>query len=134
MPTLLKFSDIENLVDRDFEEIDVPQWGGTVRLAVMTGKDRDDWEQEMLKFGSDGQSQFNPTENMRASLVARCWVDENFERVVSKKEVAKLGQKSSLVLSQLFEHCQRINKITEEELEELEKNSDSDQSADSGTS
>ena len=120
--TLLTFDDIKDLVDREHVDHPVPAWGGTVRLAVMSGEDRDAWDLQMVSWDEQGNAKFKPAENMRADLVARCWVDENYQRVVTKKQVVLLGQKSGIVLDELYDICKKLNKITDDEIDELEKN------------
>ena len=134
--TLLNFDDIIDAQDRIFEDVDVSEWGGTVRIAVMSGKDRDAWEMSMMKEDSAAKTGFslNFSGLGRANLVSLCLVDENMERVFTTKDrVESLSKKSGAVLDHLYEVAQRINGITDEDIDELEKNSAAAQNGDSGS-
>lgn len=107
------------LADRKVEEVVVPEWGGrAVRLMEMSAADRDDWE---LSRFSDAKAGRTP-KNVRAGLVARCWVDERGARVVPDDKIAELGGKSAKALDRLFDVCQRLNALTEAEAEAIAKN------------
>jgi hypothetical protein len=97
----------------------------------MTGADRDSWELSMLN--ADGGVDFQGFN--RAALVSRCIVDENFEKIFkTPDQVSKLAQKSAVVLDRLFDICQELNGITDDDLDELEKNSVTVLNEDSGLS
>lgn len=127
----LSADDILALDDRPFEDVHVPEWGTYVRIQGMTGAARDAWETSVYEHKEKTGSVIPP--NMRAGLVARCAVNaETGEPLFTSKQITALGNKSGKALDRLFEVAQRINGITEEDIEELEKNSESDQSDDSG--
>lgn len=107
------------LDDRKVEEVPVAEWGGTVvRLMEMSAADRDDWELDRFNIVKSGAR----VRNVRAGLVARCWVDKNGERVVPDDRISELGKKSAKVLDRLFDVCQRLNALTAGEVKEVEKN------------
>lgn len=98
-------------------DLEVPEWGGTVRIATMSGFARDRFEASVLgKNGSLNHS------NIRAKLVAACLVDDKGELMFSEKDVAALGKKSSKVLDMIFSEAQKLNGIGDAEVEELAKN------------
>lgn len=68
--------------------------------------------------------------NLRAKLVALTIVDEEGNRIFSQQDVNLLGKKSALALNRVFEVAQRLNGLKPEDVEELTKNSESDQSDD----
>src|SRR5262249_54462608 len=69
----LSKDDILKAADNEPEEVDVPEWGGTVLVRGMTGRERDAFEVSMLTPGRGGRGTLG-TVNMRAKLVARCGV------------------------------------------------------------
>lgn len=133
--TLLNFDDIVSSNDKTFEDVEVPEWGGSVRIAVMSGTDRDGWELSILKSdNSDRGFGLNIEGFSRVRLISMCLVDEHFNRIfVTKEQVTALGNKSGAVLDRLYEVAQRINGITDEDVEDLEKNSAAAQNGDSGS-
>lgn len=100
----------------DAELVNVPEWGGSLYVRVMSGTERDRWEL-MVEPGIKSKNA-----NVRAALVAMCACDANGKRVFSDGQAAQLGSKSSVALDRLFSAAQRINKIRDADIEELEKN------------
>ncbi|MFZ1396706.1 MAG: hypothetical protein WAS33_07410 [Candidatus Promineifilaceae bacterium] len=134
--TLLNFDDILAKQDKEFEDVEVPEWGGTVRIAAMSGTDRDRWELSMMQADDKSEHGFrmNFDAYSRVRLVALCLVDDDFQRVfVTDKQVEALGQKSGAVMDRLYGIAQRVNGITDEDIDDLEKNSEAVQSGDSGS-
>ena len=133
--TLLNFDDIVASQDKEYQDVDVPEWGGTVRIATMSGEDRDRWELSMMQADDNSERGFklNFDAYSRVRLVAMCLVDDNFNRIfVTKEQIEKLSQKSGKVMDLLYDVAQRVNGITESDIDDLEKNSVSVQNGDSG--
>lgn len=128
MPLLTK-AQILGVADLEHEDVDVPEWGGTVRVQMLTGAERDAFEQEIVT--RQGKKVQMNLANVRARLVALCLVDEEGQRVFGESDVKALGRKSALALNRVFEVAQRINGLTEQDMEELAGNSGSGQSEDS---
>jgi len=57
-------------------EVEVPEWGGSVFLKVMSGTERDRFESEFV----DGNRN---VEMVRAKLVSKCLCDESGDRLYS---------------------------------------------------
>jgi len=115
--------------DLPTQDVEVPEWGGTVRVRALTGAERDAFEQSIVE--QRGKSTRMNLQNVRAKLVALTVVDENGNRIFSDADAKLLGQKSAAALNRVFEVAQKLSGITPEDVEELTKNSDSDQSEDS---
>ena len=133
--TLLNFDDIVASQDKEYEDVEVPEWGGTVRIATMSGEDRDRWELSMMQADDTSERGFklNFDAYSRVRLVAMCLVDDNFNRIfVTKEQIERLSQKSGKVMDLLYDVAQRVNGITDEDIDDLEKNSVSAQNGDSG--
>jgi hypothetical protein len=119
--------------DLELVEVDVPEWGGSVYLRPLTAKDRDYFEAEILALEQKKKSKKDgPVYDIfKARLVARALVDENGKRLFTDKEFGELSSKSAAALNRLFEECLRINQVTQQDVEELTKNSDSGHTGDS---
>lgn len=115
---LLSKNQILDASDRKSIDVDVPEWGGSVRLAVMSGTARDAYEASLVTMHKDGTADRDLT-NIRAKLVAACLVDENFEPIFTALE---LGKKSGAVLDRLFDACNKLNMVSESEVEQAAKN------------
>ena len=118
--TLLTKDQILGADDRDSIEVDVPEWGGSVRIAAMTACERDAFEASMID--TKGKGDAKRLQNFRARFVASCIVDEDGNRLFSNKDIVDLGKKSSAPISRLFDECRKLNGMTDEDVEELEGN------------
>jgi len=106
--------------DLPFEDVEVSQWGGTVRVRALTGAERDAFEQGIVE--QRGKSAKMNLRNVRAKLVALTIVDEHGERIFADSDVEGLGKKSALALNKVFEVAQRLSGIRPEDMEGIEKN------------
>lgn len=115
----LSKADILGADDIRVELVEVPEWGGTVGVRVMSGADRDAYEiaiYETRKAGKDNQ-------NVRAQLVAMTAVDESGARLFGVADIRALGAKSAAALDRVFAVAQRINRLRAEDMKELAGNS-----------
>lgn len=119
---ILSAKDILNSSDLVSETVEVPKWGGSVIVREMRGEERDAWEQTFIN--AKGGSRVQNMENLRASLLVRCLIDEDGNALFKPNEIKALGQKSASVLSELFDVAARLNGIGRTEQDELvaEKN------------
>lgn len=97
------------------EVVAVPEWGGDVVISAMTGTMRDDWEQSLIASKSS-------LENVRARLLVATAIDEKGEPLFTKDDVLALGKKSSAALDRCVKVAQRLNRLTQTELDDLAKN------------
>lgn len=109
-------------------DVDVAEWGGTVRVRSMTGTERDGWETLFLSARADGKP--TTVENVRARLVALTVIDESEARLFTDEDVALLGQKSAAALDRVFAAALSLNRLSKGHVDELAKNSAGDPSAD----
>ena len=117
--TLLTKDQILGIDDRDSVTVNVPEWGGDVKIAAMTACERDAFEASMLD--TKGKGDAKRLQNFRARFVASCIVDDDGNRLFSDKDIVALGKKSSAPISRLFDECRKLNGMTDEDVEELEK-------------
>lgn len=132
MTQYLKKDQILSANDILREEVEVPEWGGAVLVQGLTGKERDQLEASMIQ-GKGKKAQVN-LENLRAKLVARTIVDETGTRVFEDADIPALAKKSAAALNRVYEVAQRLSGITQEDVDELTKNSETAPSEDSGSS
>jgi len=115
--------------DLPTESVHVPEWSGDVLVRALTGAERDAFEQSIVE--QKGKSTKMNLQNMRAKLVALTVVDEGGNRLFTDADAKLLGKKSALALNRVFEVAQKLSGLTPEDVEELAKNSEGDQSGDS---
>lgn len=114
---MLSKQDILKADDSKAIEVEVPEWGGTVIVGTMSGFARDQFEAAII--GKNGGANMV---NIRAKLAASTLQDEKGNLLFSDKDVASLGKKSAAALDRVFEAAQKLNRITEADVEELAKN------------
>lgn len=122
---MLSKDEILKADDLKTETVEVPEWGGSVLVKGMTGKMRDEFEQEIVKGKKVKMS------NIRAKLCQVSIVDESGELMFNTSDIVKLGGKSASALDRVFEIASRLSGISKDDVEELEKNSGKGQSEDS---
>ena len=106
--------DILGASDRKVEDVDVPEWGGVVRVRGMTGEERDAFEASIAppqprqnrRRATQQQAQLNYA-NFRARLCSWCIVGDNDERLFSDTGISALGGKSAAALDRVFDATTR---------------------------
>lgn len=106
----------ESILDADdlsYDDVDVPEWGGTVRVRALTGAERDRFEASIA--GGKKPSY----DNFRSKLVVASVVDADGERLFTQADVQLLGKKSAAALNRVFEAAQRLSGLNDEDVDEL---------------
>lgn len=115
--TLLSKAEILAADDRPTKEINVPEWGGTVRVRALGCA-----EQDVLDKITLG----NAVDNFlaRATVLQLCLVDENNRLMFTAEEVAALAEKSPRAADRLIKVAQELSypESTGEKIEVVEKN------------
>ena len=114
------------------ETVDIPELGGAVIVRGMTGTQRDAWERSLI-IGRGKHRDVN-TDNVRARLVARCLVNAAGERLLTDGEASALGNLRVDVLNRLYEVAQRLCGVSDGDIDELKKSSETAAGSDSPTS
>ena len=103
--------------DARLEKLHVPEWNGDVFLRVITGTDRDRfeeaWSEQKLKAF-----------RIRFLLLTLC--DEDGERLFKDEDAEGLGKKSSVVINRLFDAAWKLNAFTQEAIDEMGESSAGD--------
>jgi hypothetical protein len=122
MTTYLSAEQILSADDLAYEDVPVPEWGGTVRVREMPGTERDKFESQFV--GKDGASvRAEGLEGFRARLAAASIVDENGRQLFrSPAEVKRLGEKSARALQRVCDTAMRLSKMSEDDVKELTGN------------
>lgn len=120
--------------DLKMEVVPVPEWGGEVRLRVMSGTELDAYEKSLVKISVKGNKieQQPDQTNARCKLLARCICDSQGKLLFSAADIEALGRKSKDALDRLHSAAIKLNGLNRS-LEDREKNSQSDPEDSSGT-
>lgn len=103
--------------DLKSERVSIPEWGGEVRVRMMTGTERDALGRSML--GADGKPSMAGYD---VKLVARCMVGEDGLPLFGPDEVEALGAKSAAALQRVYEVAERINSMSAASVETAQGN------------
>src|SRR5688572_6207310 len=97
-------------VDLRFEDVDVPEWGGRLRLYELSGAERialDDVTDELKEAGKK-----EPTMRFAARLLVLAVRTEAGDRMFEDSDVGLLVRKNPNVLARLFERAAALSAVT----------------------
>lgn len=134
---LLTRDDILHAKDFETELVEVPEWGGAVRVRGLTGSARDQYESSMIRYGTNERGvpivEGMNSDNVRARLVALSIVDENDRPMFSERDVNDLGERSASALERVFRVAQRLSGLSERDVEALKNGLKADQNGSTGS-
>ena len=122
----LSKDDILAAEDRETGEVEVPEWGGVVRVMAPTSWEMSEYQATQVSMRTDAKGKTQTSIDLTGSdarLAAMCIVDEAGERMFSEKEVRKLGTKSAKALDRVVAAIREMDGMGEA-LEVLEGNSE----------
>lgn len=115
---ILSRDEILTAPDLPMERVEVPEWGGSVYVRTMTGAERDAWEVNDVKR----RKETGDSGNIRAMLAALTLCDQSGKLLFSLADVETLGGKSAAGLDRVVDVALKLNRITQSDFEDLEKN------------
>lgn len=124
---LVTKAQISAAVDRKWEDVEVPEWGGEVRLMALSAADRGYIEAgSVVANGQNPQLKVESLKVYREKLVGMAMVDENLERVYTNKEIlsGELGKKDGAIIERLAAKVQELSGMGRYAVKEAEGNSD----------
>lgn len=102
------------------EVVEVPEWGGSVRVRGLTGSERDAFEGEVIQ--RNGKDVKTNTRNIRARLVVLSVVNGDGSRMFSFHDIEALGEKSARALDRIFAVASKLSGLRDEDVAELAEN------------
>lgn len=130
----MSFLSRQQIIDADdveYDSVECPEWGGTVRLRSIRGTQRDAYEQSVIT-GSGADRKMN-LRNARAKLIVLCAVDETGRPLFTAEDVTELGKKNAAPLDRLFDACRKLAGMSENDVERITEDFGATQDGD-GTS
>lgn len=107
---------VDQILDADdlpAEDMDIPEWGGKIKVRGLTGTERDRMEFVLA------EARKNPeTANIRAQLVGRCIVKSDGSRMFDDKKIAALGEKSGAVIDRIFDKVRELSGTKDGQVED----------------
>ena len=129
--TFLSAEQILAANDREHEDVDVPEWGGTVRVIGLSAADRDAYEAALAATTKGDATAMARLQNFRAKLVVKALVDADGKRLFSDADAKELGTKSGKVIDRLFDVVRRLSGMGKDALEQGKADSASGRNSDS---
>ena len=111
--------------DMATETVEVPEWGGSVLVRGLTGKERDQYE--ACVFQVKGNKAIYRPDYVRARLVAMSVVDAQGTSLFTDSDVVALSRKGAAALDRVFTVARELSGLTDDDLSEMTKNSESSQ-------
>ena len=114
--------EILEIDDIVYEDVPVPEWGGTVLVQSLSGAERDAYELSLVVI--KGKKTSINMKNMRARLISMSIIDGRGtrKRVFTDKDVVKLGDKSGKALDRVSTVCTRISGLDPDSLKDAIEN------------
>ena len=114
---LLSREAILTAADLKTVDVDVPEWGGTVRVRAMTGTQRDAFGKSLL--GPDGKY---AGAGYSARLAAASIVGEDGGLLFTQNDIEVLGDRSSAALDRVVAAANKLNALESGAVEEAKGN------------
>lgn len=105
------------------EKVYIKELGGVLIVQAMTGAERDRWERSIVTNAKGKRGIEINTENIRARLAVKCLVDEAGVRLFKDEDAEALGALSAAVLGRVYNVAQRLNGLSDGDIDELKKSS-----------
>ena len=111
------------------QEVQIDEWGGTVFVRSLTGRERNIWEEQVGKSNKQhGYLKFDVKAGYLAWFASIVCVDENGNQLFKKEDMEALGNKGAAALSKIWDVGSKLSGLVPEDLETLAENFDSGQS------
>ena len=107
--------------DLPTEDVNVPEWGGPVRVRTMTGAERDAMGAMISKDAGAGEGKTNQTA-FRSIVLMHTIVGDDDQPMFERADLDAIGSKNGAVLDRLFRVADRLNGITSDAVEAAKGN------------
>lgn len=104
---------------RRFAEVEIPGWG-TVRIRSLSELERSRFEASIRD--KRGQVSASKLIDLKCRLIVLCVVDTDGNPILSNNDIEQLRQQDSRLTNLLTEKIQEHCGITDNDIEEMEKN------------
>lgn len=116
MAKYLSRESILSAPDVKVEDLEVPEWGGTIMVREMTTAEVENYSMSLAN--NDGSMNHRKLGGMRAKIVSWCVIDEEGEPVFKSSDVEALQRKSNRVVSLVFDKVLEMSGLLDDEEEE----------------
>jgi len=103
-------------------EVEVPEWGGIVRLKEFTGGAREEYIFTLQAQSKNAKSGDIDIRGLTSKLLSLCIVDDDGKPTFTASDIEALNSKSATVLNRLFEEALKLNGLDAKAAEQALKN------------
>lgn len=118
---MLSKDQIRAAEDLKTEDVEVPEWGGIVRVRTMTGRQRDRFNERLAAIREKNQGKLL-VRDLRVPVIIAAAVDANGDPLLGQDDANWLDTKAADPLDRVAAAALRVNGMGAEQ-EELRKNS-----------
>lgn len=111
---------IFNSKDLPTQEVQIPEWGGSLFVRMLTAEERDAYEGSNFKL-VNGKPEANMS-NARARFAVLVACDENGKPIFVADDAPELGRRSSRAVDRIVTAGRKLNGIGEDAVEDAKKN------------
>lgn len=104
------------------ERVEIPEWGDAVHMRELTAGERDLYEGQSIE--AKGMAKWK---DVRAKLLSLSLCDPEGVRLFGDGDISQLSALPAGIADRLWERALKLNRMTKDDVEALEKNSVSDQ-------
>lgn len=101
--------------DRTSELVEVPEWGGAVRVRALSGRERDHYMSSLYTMKPNGQGGMEigsvNLEGSSARLVALAAVDDDGGRLFTEADVVALADKNGVALDRVYQAATTVSRL-----------------------
>ncbi len=98
------------------EDVEVPEWGGSVRVVGMTAGERDMYEDSI--YETEGTKVTVKRKDFRAKMLVHCLRDENMALLFT--DVSEITKLSAKPIQRLFDVAQELNGLSKKVQDDIE--------------
>ena len=106
--------------DKRYDDVECPEWSGTVRIRSISGRQRDEYEQSLIQ--QNGRDRQMNLRNARAKLIVLCAVGGDSRPLFTAEDLRALSAKSAKPLDRLFTACQMLVGLSDDDVKSLTEN------------
>lgn len=118
---LLTLEDIIAADDVQTEYVEVPEWGGTVRVRGLTGEERNKVFQSIRLYGKQIKDDDEASSQFYARVIAASLIDDDGRKIASQNDVPKLLKKNGAALNRVWQVCRRLSGFSDEEVDKAKE-------------
>lgn len=117
---LLTRDAILNAQDLRYQIVEVPEWGGDVRVRGLSARERLDIIKSITD--ADGKVDTAKSVDLQIKVPFLCMVDDTGARLFTDvADVARLGEKSTAALDRVFDAARKLSGLSDDALEQQKK-------------